>query len=77
MLAVSLVLGSFLIVLFLIVGVVSGWVAREYMLNYQDRPKLHPEFFDDNGNVIPDEVLAISFHPDYFEDEEVDDDDND
>jgi hypothetical protein len=73
MLAVSLVLGSFLTILFLIVGLAIGWVAREYMMNYQDRPKLHPEFFDDNGNVIPDEVLAISFNPDYFdidEDEE-------
>lgn len=77
MLATSLVLGSFLTVLFLIVGLIGGWVAREYMMNYQDRPKLHPEFFDEKGNVIPDEVLAISFHPDYFEDEELDEDDED
>jgi hypothetical protein len=75
MLAVSLVLGSFLIILFLIVGLVAGWVAREYMMNYQDKPKLHPEFFDDNGNVIPDEVLAISFNPDYFDIDEDEDDD--
>jgi hypothetical protein len=74
MLAVSLVLGSFLIILFLIVGLVAGWVAREYMMNYQDKPKLHPEFFDDNGNVIPDEVLAISFNPDYFDIDEDEDD---
>lgn len=70
MLAVSLVFGSFLIVLFLIVGVIGGWVAREYMMNYREIPKLHPEFYDQNGNVIPDEVLAISFNPDYFDDEE-------
>lgn len=69
MLATSLVFGCFLTILFLIVGLVTGWVAREYMMNYQDRPKLHPEFFDDKGNVIPDEVLAISFNPDYFDDE--------
>jgi hypothetical protein len=75
MLAVSLVLGSFLIILFLIVGLVAGWVSREYMMNYQDKPKLHPEFFDDNGNVIPDEVLAISFNPDYFDIDEDEDDD--
>ena len=73
MLAVSLVFGSFLTVLFLIVGIIGGWVAREYMMNYQDRPKLHPEFFDSKGNVIPDEVLAISFNPDYFEDYEDED----
>ena len=73
MLAVSLVFGSFLTVLFLIVGLITGWVAREYMMNYQDKPKLHPEFFDSKGNVIPDEVLAISFNPDYFDDFEEDD----
>lgn len=70
MLAVSLVFGSFLTILFFIVGLIGGWVVREYMLNYQDRPKLHPEFFDSNGNIIPDEVLAISFNPDYFDDDE-------
>jgi hypothetical protein len=73
MLAVSLVFGSFLTVLFLIVGVITGWVAREYMMNYQDTPKLHPEFFDQHGNVIPDEVVAVTFNPDYFDDEESDD----
>jgi len=70
MLAVSLVFGSFLIVLFLIVGVIGGWVAREYMMNYREIPKLHPEFYDQNGNVIPDEVLAISFNPEYFDNDE-------
>lgn len=53
-----------------------GWVIRDYMMNYQDKPNLHPEFFDKNGNVIPDEVLAISFNPDYFGDD-FDDDDED
>ena len=76
MLAVSLVFGSFLTVLFLIVGVMAGWVAREYMMNYREIPKLHPEFYDQNGNVIPDEVVAISFNPDYFDDENYDNDDD-
>jgi len=69
MLATSLVFGSFLTVLFLIVGLVTGWVAREYMMNYQDKPKLHPEFFDGDGNVIPDEVLAVRFEEGYFDDD--------
>ena len=69
MLAVSLVFGSFLTVLFLIVGLIGGWVAREYMMNYQDKPKLHPEFFDGDGNVIPDEVLAVRFEEGYFDDD--------
>ena len=76
MLAIGLVFASFLTILFLIVGVVLGWVVRDYLMNYQDKPNLHPEFFDKNGNVIPDEVLAISFNPDYFGDD-LDDDDDD
>ena len=76
MLAVSLVFGSFLTVLFLIVGVMLGWVAREYMMNYREIPKLHPEFYDQNGNVIPDEVLAISFNPEYFDDDEAEEEED-
>ena len=61
MLAVSLVFGSFLTVLFLIVGVVIGWTAREYMMNYREVPRPHPEMFDNQGNLIPDEVIAFNF----------------
>ena len=61
MLAVSLVFGSFLTVLFLIVGVIIGWVAREYMMNYREIPRPHPEMFDSQGNLIPDEVIAFNF----------------
>ncbi|MEN9301758.1 MAG: Prochlorococcus phage [Bacteroidota bacterium] len=75
MLATSLVFGSFLIVMFFIVGMMGGWIAREYMMNYREIPKLHPEFYDDNGNIIPDEVVAISFNPEYFDDEFDEDDD--
>lgn len=73
MLAVSLVFGSFLTVMFLVVGLIGGWVFREYMLNYQDRPSLHPEFFDEHGNVIPDEIVSVSFSQDFFSDEELED----
>ena len=65
MLAAGLVFGSFLTVLFLIVGLIGGWVAREYMLNYHDVPKFHPEMYDSNGNIIPDEILAVRFENDY------------
>ena len=75
MLATSLVFGSFLTVMFFIVGIMGGWIAREYMMNYREIPKLHPEFYDDNGNIIPDEVVAISFNPEYFDDEFDEDED--
>ena len=60
MLAISLVYGSFLTILFLIVGLIGGWVAREYFMNYHDI-KIHPEMFDSNGNVLPDEIVAFRF----------------
>ena len=69
MLAVSLVLGSFLIVLFFIVGIAIGWVAREYMMNYREIPRLHPECSDENGNIIPDEVYAVRFEEGFFDDD--------
>jgi hypothetical protein len=75
MLAVSLVFGSFLTILFLIVGLISGWTAREYMMNYREVPKLHPEFYDEQGNLIPDEVIAFNFENyDYDNNEEEDED---
>ena len=72
MLATSLVIGSFITILFFIVGLMVGWIGREYMLNYQDRPSLHPEFFDQHGNVLPDEVVAVRFEEGYFDDEDED-----
>ena len=37
---------------------------------------MHPEMFDSNGNVIPDDILAVRFENDYgyeYDDEEDDD----
>ncbi len=73
MLAISLVFGSFLTLLFLIVGAIGGWVAREYFMNYHDI-KVHPEMFDSNGNVLPDEIVAFRFE-NYDNNEEDDSED--
>ena len=75
MLAAGLVFGSFLTVLFLIVGLIGGWVAREYMMNYREIPRPHPEMFDGQGNLIPDEVIAFNF--DNYHDYEINDDEED
>ena len=73
MLAISLVFGSFLTILFLIVGAIGGWVAREYFMNYHD-VKVHPEMFDGNGNLLPDEIVAFRFE-NYDNNEEDDSED--
>ena len=73
MLAVTLVFGSFLLIGFLIVGVIGGWVARDYMMNYREIPRPHPEMFDEMGNLVPDEIVAFRFENNYDNDEEDDD----
>ena len=72
MLATSLVIGCLVTLLFFIVGLVAGWVAREYMMNYREIPKLHPECYDENGNIIPDEVVAVTFQEGFFDDSDED-----
>ena len=73
MLAVSLLFGSFILIGFLAIGVIGGWVARDYMMNYQEVPKVHPEMFDQNGNLVPDDIVAFRFENNYDNDEEDDD----
>ena len=43
------------------IGVLIGWVTRDYLLNYREIPRPHPEMFDMNGNLVPDEIVAFRF----------------
>jgi hypothetical protein len=74
MLAVSLVAGSFLVIGALIVGCMLGWVLREYMMYHHDRQPqpqgLHPEMYDEDGNIIPDSLIAFRFDPKDDDDED-------
>jgi hypothetical protein len=77
MLATSLVIGSFLTVLFFILGIVLGWVGREYMMTHQEGPKqiaYHPEFFNKDGELIEEEIVSVRFEPGYFDDDEEEED---
>ena len=61
MLAAELTIFSLVSILFLLVGGVIGWLTKQ------------PEMFDNNGNVIPDEIIAVRFENyDNDEDEEED-----
>ena len=47
--------------------------AKEHQ--FQTQPVFtHPEMFDENGNILPDEILAVRFENDYDYDEEEDND---
>ena len=70
MLVTSLVFGSILTILFLIVGIITGWVAREYMMTHQEGPKqiaYHPEFYNKDGELIDEEIVSVRFEDGYFD----------
>ena len=49
--ATTLVFSSLITVMFFLIGIIGGWNLREYLLNYRDIPRLHPEFYDQHGNI--------------------------
>lgn len=57
--------------LFFVVGGIIGWMLKQYQFEklYMN-PNMHPEMFDANGNILPDEILAIRFENDYDEHED-------
>ena len=59
--------------LFFMVGSIIGWLTYRHLLESRP-PYLHPEFFDENGQIIPDEVVAVRFEEGYFDGDEDDDD---
>jgi hypothetical protein len=62
--------------LFFIVGSIIGWLTYRHLLETKP-PYLHPEFFDENGQLIPDEIVSVRFENDYYgyDDEDEEDDD--
>lgn len=57
-----------------VIGALVGWVGRDYMMNYREIPRPHPEMFDTNGNLLPDEIVAFRFESYDNPNEEEDDD---
>ena len=59
-LVVTLTLTTVMSILALLVGGMIGWMARQH--SYETTPQVvytHPEMFDENGNLVPDEILAL------------------
>jgi hypothetical protein len=59
--------------LFFMVGSIIGWLTYRHLLETRP-PYLHPEFFDENGQIIPDEVVAVRFEEGYFDEDDEDED---
>ena len=61
MLAVTLTFSAIISVMFLLVGGVIGYLVKEYVIERNSTYILYPEMFDENGQIIPDEVLSVRF----------------
>ena len=70
--AFMLTMAVMMTLLFFVVGGIVGWIANRTFLENQPI-NMHPEFFDNEGNIIPDEILAVRFENDYDSFEEDDD----
>jgi len=73
-LVVTLTLMTIMSSLALLVGGMIGWMARQH--SYETTPQVvytHPEMFDANGHLVPDEILALRIEN---HDKEIYDDDD-
>jgi hypothetical protein len=72
--AVILTFTTLFCVMFLMIGLIGGWIFKQYQVEriYGIR-NIHPEFFDNNGNIIPDEVLAVRFEEGFFDNDDDED----
>ena len=65
-LVVTLTLTTLVSILALLVGGMIGWMARQH--SYETTPQVvytHPEMFDENGQLVPDEILALRIENNY------------
>ena len=72
---VTLTLTTIVAFLALLVGGMIGWMARQH--SYETTPQIvyaHPEMFDENGQLVPDEIVAVRFENNY---DTADEEDND
>ena len=71
---VTLTLTTVVSLLALLVGGMIGWMARQH--SYETTPQVvytHPEMFDANGQLVPDEILALRIETHDNPDDEDDD----
>ena len=72
---VTLTLTTVVSLLALLVGGMIGWMARQH--SYETTPQIvytHPEMLDENGNLLPDEIVAVRFENNHDNTDEEDDD---
>jgi hypothetical protein len=76
-LVVTLTLTTVVSILALLVGGMIGWMARQH--SYETTPQMiysHPEMFDANGHLVPDEIVALRIENNHDNTDEEDDTDS-
>lgn len=62
--------------MFLCVGIVAGWTAKDFMHDYfysrEEAMQMHPEMYDEDGMVINEELLSVKFIDEDYDDETFD-----
>ena len=74
---VTLTLTTVVSLLALLVGGMIGWMARQH--SYETTPQVvytHPEMFDANGQLVPDEIVALRIENNYDNTDDEDDSDS-
>lgn len=60
MLAAVIILGILCVFLTFVVGAILGYLIKQYV--FESTPKyVHPEMFDNDGNLVPDDIIAFRF----------------
>ena len=63
--AALITIGVFTGILTLTVGVIVGYILRTYIQdNNQQAYTYHPEMFDENGQLVPDEIISFRIEGD-------------
>lgn len=74
MIALTLVFTVLFVIFALILGALVGWTVKQHLEQKQPYT-YHPEMFDEDGQVIPDELIAFRFENKEYMDEEEDPED--
>ena len=75
-LVVTLTLTTVVSALALLVGGMIGWMARQH--SYETTPQVvytHPEMFDANGQLVPDEIVALRIETHDTSEDQIDEED--
>ena len=76
MLTLLIVFGAIMLQMFLLLGGVIGYLTYQHMSANAINAMIpdHPEFFDEDGNMITEELLTVRFESDFEHYEEWGDD---